>query len=391
MGATETVVVLVALLVGGLLGRYADKRRALDREVNRYYDLSLDLFCSADFEGRFTRVNPAWERTLGHSAADLTSRPFLEFVHPGDREATLAETAKLATGAESIRFRNRYRRADGEYVWLEWNALAAPDTSGIYATARDVTAQHLAEQALSDQSGRLERMVRERTDALQDSRVETLKRLALAAEYRDDDTHEHTERVGRTAAAIAQGLGFSDELASLMRNAASLHDVGKLGVPDAILLKPGKLSPAEFRLMQEHVQVGATILADSSFAVVQLAAEIALTHHERWDGTGYLRGLSRDQIPISGRIVAVADVFDALTHSRPYKEAWGVERAVAEILSQSGTHFDPRVVKVFATLDHGRLVHPVDQYDLDLPSPPLTAPPEGFGITLGEIQEELAV
>jgi putative two-component system response regulator len=303
------------------------------------------------------------------------SRPFIEFVHPDDRERTQAEAAKLAElGTDTISFRNRYRRADGTYLWLEWNARANAEERKIYATARDITSQQQAEEALENQSAILERTVRERTLALEEARLETLQRLALAAEYRDDDTYEHTERVGRTAALIALELGLSEDTAALLRRAAPLHDVGKLGVSDAILLKPGKLTPVEFGEMKKHVRMGAGILAGSRYPTLQMARQIALTHHERWDGEGYLQGLRGEAIPLTGRIVALADVFDALTHERPYKRAWPLDEAVAEIERVAGEHFDPRVVEAFAGLNHQALLEPIERYDLDLPPEPLTAP-----------------
>jgi PAS domain S-box-containing protein/putative nucleotidyltransferase with HDIG domain len=366
------------LLVGGLLGRFVDGRHALEAKVERHYDLSRDLFCTATFDGYFEELNPAWEQTLGRSKAELRSRPFIDWVHPADQKRTLAETAKLAdTGTDTVSFRNRYLKADGGYVWLEWNASPAPEDRRIYATARDITPQKQAEEALQNQSDVLERSVRERTRALQGSRLETLQKLAIAAEYRDDDTRQHTERVGRTAALIARELGFPDETVALIRRAAPLHDIGKVGVPDSILLKPGKLSDEEFEVMKEHVEIGAKILAEGKFAILQLAQEIALTHHERWDGAGYPNGLRGEEVPAAGRIVAVADVFDALTHERPYKHAWPVEDAVTEIGQSAGGHFDPRVAEAFAALDHDRLLDPVEDYDLDLPSPPLSTPSDG--------------
>lgn len=376
-------------LVGGLLGRFVDERQALEVKVRRHYDLALDLFCTATFDGYFERLNPAWEKALGYSQAELCSQPFIDFVHPDDRERTQAEAAKLAeVGTDTISFRNRYRTAAGEYRWLEWQCHAVAAEERIYASARDVTVQQRAEAALQGQSELLEQTVRDRTQALEEARVETLQRLAVAAEYRDDDTHQHTERVGRTAALIARQLGLSQDTVALIRRAAPLHDIGKIGVSDAILLKPGKLTPEEFRLMQEHVSIGARILTGGKFAVLQLAREIALTHHERWDGTGYSSGLSREAIPLSGRIVAVADVFDALTHDRPYKEAWPLEDAVTEIERLAGRHFDPEVVKAFAALDHVRLLESVELYDPELPAPPLTAATEGNGT--GMMAAELA-
>ena len=164
-------------------------------------------------------------------------------------------------------------------------------------TARDITTQKQAEQALQNQSDILERTVRERTDALEESRLETLQRLAIAAEYRDDATYQHTERVGRTAAMISRRLGFGAKQAALLRRAAPLHDIGKVGIPDQILLKPGKLTESEWRVMKEHTEMGAKILGEGTFPVLQMAQEISLYHHERWDGTGYPSGIAGEKSP----------------------------------------------------------------------------------------------
>jgi putative two-component system response regulator len=262
-------------------------------------------------------------------------------------------------GAETINFRNRYLTADGELRWLEWNARVDEKRKLIYATARNITAQVEAEQALAKQSESLEETVRTRTKALEESRLEVLQRLAFTAEHRDDDTYEHTERVGRTAARIARQLGFKPEDVELIRRAAPLHDIGKVGVPDAVLLKPGDLTPEEFEQMKKHVEVGAQILARGRFDVLHVARTIAQTHHERWDGKGYMHGLAGTDIPLVGRITAVADVFDALTHDRPYKPAWPLEEAVAEIRRGAGSRFDPDVVDAFLELDHARLLFPI--------------------------------
>ena len=210
-------------------------------------------------------------------------------------------------------------------------------------------------QALADSTAVAMENIRVYQD-LEASRLETLERLALAAEYRDSVTHEHTERVGQTAFLLASELGLPGSEASLIGQAAPLHDLGKLAIPDAILLKPGKLLTAEFQLIQEHPNAGASILADSSYEVLRLAEEIALTHHEWWDGSGYPAGLKEEEIPIGGRIVALADVFDALTHERPYKDAWPVRDAVAEIRRLEGRQFDPAVVEAFLRLGPEKLV-----------------------------------
>jgi putative two-component system response regulator len=202
----------------------------------------------------------------------------------------------------------------------------------------------------------LETKVRERTVDLEKAQLETLQRLAMAAEYRDDDTGLHTKRVGGTAGRIAQVLGLPAQQVDLLTRAAPLHDVGKIGIADAILLKPGKLTNEEFGIMQQHTVIGAKMLSGSSSLWLQLAEEIALSHHERWDGRGYPQGLCGQEIPLVGRIVAVADVFDALTHERPYKKAWPVATAAAEIEAHAGSQFDEQVVKAFMTLPHDELV-----------------------------------
>lgn len=193
----------------------------------------------------------------------------------------------------------------------------------------------------------LEEKVRERTRKLEQAQLEILQRLARAAEYRDDTTGQHTQRVGETAAHLAEALGLPPIEVEMIRWAAPLHDVGKIAIPDLILLKEDKLTPAEFEVMKSHTTVGGALLGESQFPILQIAEQIALTHHERWDGQGYPYGLRAEAFPLVGRIVAVADVFDALTHERPYKPAWSVDEAVAELQRQKGRQFDPDVVDAF--------------------------------------------
>lgn len=202
-----------------------------------------------------------------------------------------------------------------------------------------------------EQNRELEKKVHERTRDLEAAQAEILDRLALASDFRDDVTGRHARRVGRYAEQVARALGLSPAEAELYRWAAPLHDIGKLGVPDAVLLKPGPLTSAEFEQMKQHTTVGARLLSGSRFPVLQLACEIALTHHERWDGAGYA-GLAGKAIPLSGRVVAVCDVFDALVNERPYKEPWPMDQALQEIAAQRGHMFDPAVADAFlATLD----------------------------------------
>jgi response regulator RpfG family c-di-GMP phosphodiesterase len=210
-------------------------------------------------------------------------------------------------------------------------------------------------QALADSTAVAMENVRVNRE-LEDSRLETLQRLALAAEYRDDGTRQHTERVARTSFALAEHLGLPADQASLIYRAAPLHDVGKLAVPESILLKPGRLTPDEFAQVKSHTTTGGAILAGSSSEILRTAEEIALTHHEWWNGHGYPAGLAGEDIPLCGRIVAVADVFDALTHERPYKDAWPIDQAVDEIRSLRSSQFDPDIVAVFMELDPDTLV-----------------------------------
>lgn len=199
---------------------------------------------------------------------------------------------------------------------------------------------------IQSQNQLLEAKVRERTRALEEAQVEIVARLAVAAEFRDDNTGQHTQRVGQMSALLATQLGLPDGQVSLIRRAAELHDVGKIGVPDTILQKIGRLTSEEFEIVKTHTTIGARILSGGKFPLLRLAEEIAFTHHERWDGTGYA-GIRGSDIALAGRIVTVADVFDALTQQRPYKPAWPVTDAIAEIDRQRGRQFDPAIVDAF--------------------------------------------
>ena len=192
----------------------------------------------------------------------------------------------------------------------------------------------------------LDDRVRERTAELEIARIETIERLARAAEYRDDDTGQHARRVGNISALIAAELGETPERVELLRRAAPLHDVGKIGIPDSILLKPRALTAEEFAVIRTHTVIGAQILAGSGNPLLQMAEEIARSHHEHWNGEGYL-GMRGDEIPLTGRIVAVVDMFDALVNERPYKRAWPVGDAIAEIQRLRGAQLDPQEVDAF--------------------------------------------
>ncbi len=196
----------------------------------------------------------------------------------------------------------------------------------------------------------LEAKVRERTAELSISRREALETLARLAEFRDYDTGQHTKRVGELSASIARELQHPEVFAEALRLAAPLHDLGKIALPDSILLKAGKLDNDEIETMRGHTVVGGQVFSGVESPLMILCREIALHHHERWDGTGYPTGIAGEAIPLAARIVAVADVYDALVNTRPYKAAWSHEEAVAEIKSKSGTQFDPAIVDAFLAL-----------------------------------------
>jgi putative two-component system response regulator len=212
---------------------------------------------------------------------------------------------------------------------------------------------HALYTALQLQNASLERIVRHRTEELERSRLETLQALALASEFRDDQTGHHSQRVGTLAAAIGQMLGLPGEQVDLLRRAAPLHDVGKIGIPDHILLKSGRLTPPEIVSMREHTTIGYDILSPFQSTMLRVARDVALTHHERWDGSGYPQGLRASDIPLEGRIVSVADAFDAMSHDRPYQQARPVPVVVDEILAGAGTQFDPAVATALASVIAG--------------------------------------
>lgn len=190
-------------------------------------------------------------------------------------------------------------------------------------------------------------------EELKKTHLELIQRLGRAAEYKDNETGMHVMRMSHTSRILALALGFNEDFAEKLLQAAPMHDIGKIGIPDHILLKPGRLDDEEMRTMQQHPLIGAEILANTNSELIQLAHSVALYHHEKWDGSGYPNQLQAEQIPIEARIVAVADVFDALTNKRPYKDAWSVEKTMELINEQSGKHFDPQVVDALVqSLNH---------------------------------------
>lgn len=221
------------------------------------------------------------------------------------------------------------------------------DRAEMTMRVRNLLDAHLAHRLVHDQKSVLEDMVRQRTEELRETRLQVVRRLGRAAEYRDNETGLHIIRMSQVSALLANGIGCMEGMCEQMLHASPMHDIGKIGIPDSILLKPGKLDAAEFEIMKTHAAIGAEILSGDNSELLTLARTIALTHHEKWDGSGYPNGLKGKDIPLPGRIVAVADVFDALTSARPYKKAWPVEEAVTFMKEQTGRHFDPMVIDHF--------------------------------------------
>mgnify|MGYP000199267757 CR=1 FL=1 len=207
---------------------------------------------------------------------------------------------------------------------------------------------------LKRQNEFLEAKVCERTHELQQrneelgrTRLEIIRHLGRAGEYRDNETGMHVLRMSKSCRRLALAVGLGENRAEQILQASPMHDVGKIGIPDHILLKPGKLDPDEWEVMKNHVEIGADLMSENDSDLIQLARTIALSHHEKWDGSGYPNGAKGEDIPIEGRICAICDVFDALTSKRPYKPAWPIEKAIDVINKSSGTHFDPRLVSLF--------------------------------------------
>lgn len=201
--------------------------------------------------------------------------------------------------------------------------------------------------ALHDQNRELAQRVKEQTETINDTRLKIIQRLGRAAEYKDDNTGMHVIRMSHYARVLGRAAGMNDTMADTLLDAAPMHDIGKIGIPDRILQKAGALDADEWRIMQSHTDMGTKIIGDDPSELLRMAKQVAATHHECWDGSGYPLGLKGENIPLVGRIVAIADVFDALTSKRPYKEAWTVEDSIAHLQAQAGKQFDPQLIRLF--------------------------------------------
>jgi cyclic di-GMP phosphodiesterase len=225
------------------------------------------------------------------------------------------------------------------------------DSAEVLLRIRNLLETRFLYQTLRDQNSELERKVVERTKELEESRLEVLERLAVAVEFRDDDTGNHTKRVAEVSATLAEAIGLPPATVELIRRAAPLHDIGKVAIPDNILLKAGPLTAPEFATMKTHTVIGSVMLADGRSELVRVSQRIARSHHEWWDGSGYPDKTSREAIPLEARIVAIADFLDALTHDRPYRPAWSLADTLEEIAARAGIHFDPKIAGALARID----------------------------------------
>ncbi|MBF0103656.1 MAG: two-component system response regulator [Desulfobacterales bacterium] len=225
------------------------------------------------------------------------------------------------------------------------------DVAEIHSRVKTHLHLKIAQERQKNQNIILEKMVAERTKELEQTQIEIIERLGLAAEYRDKETGNHIQRMSKFCELLGKTIGLSDKECKILGLASRMHDVGKIGISDNILLKPAKLTPEEREIMKRHSIIGANLLSKSNSELLQQAEIIARTHHEKWDGTGYCEGLKGEQIPLMGRIVCICDVFDALISRRSYKDPWPVELAFNEIKAGSGTFFDPTLVSEFIQLE----------------------------------------
>jgi PAS domain S-box-containing protein len=329
------LMVLLAVLVRVRRRIVAQANALADQEARTraVIEHAPDVVLLVDGDGTVCYHSPSAEELMGRAPDEIGGTTLMEGVHDGDREALERAFAEMAADRGAPRsFVCRVRHSEGSWRIVEargTNLLHDPAVQAIVINARDVSDRVRAEEKARE------------------AELEVLERLAAAGEARDDDTGQHTRRVGELAARIAQALGLSADEVDLIRLAAPLHDVGKIGIPDSILRKPGRLTPDEFAIMQTHTLIGASMLADGATRHMWMAESIARSHHEWWNGTGYPERLSGDAIPLAARIVAVADVYDALTHARPYRGAWKRDRVIRELRRKTGTHFDPQVVQAF--------------------------------------------
>lgn len=293
-----------------------------------------------------------------------TLKSFLRYVHPDDAEFMRLTIDRVADGIVDPEYQYRMLKKDGSTMWVDVRCVLSRDAAGkprkLLGTLQDVTESKLTVEKLREYNDRLEDMVSEKVAEISRAQMATIYALVTLAESRDDDTGEHIVRTSAYCRLLAEKLSRTEKYRYKMdisfvddiEQASPLHDIGKVGIPDAILLKPGRLSPAEFEIMKTHTTIGYnTLLGVSEKCTtsdfIKMGMEIALGHHEKWDGSGYPCGLQGEDIPLSARIMAVADVYDALRSKRVYKDGYSHEMSVSMIVEKRGSHFDPQLVDIF--------------------------------------------
>jgi PAS domain S-box-containing protein len=316
-----------------------DNRATHDELEHRFRQLvdqlpTIVYLWEAGADGQCYYVSPAIEPVLGYAVEEWLADPHLwaKRLHPEDRDRVVAQELRCREEGEDLDCEYRMFARDGRVVWIRDRAVPIQ---------RNGSPHHL-QGLMYDVSAEKEAQA-----SLRRSREETIRRLSRASEFRDDETGAHIERMSRYCELIAARLGLGREFVEQLRIASPMHDVGKIGVADAILLKPGPLDAHERAEMERHPEIGYGILAGSGAELLDLAATIAWTHHERFDGGGYPQGLKGEEIPLEGRIAAVADVFDALTSDRVYRAAFSPTQAIAMMRAERGSQFDPRVLDAF--------------------------------------------
>lgn len=300
------------------------------------------------------KTNP--EQALEWATQHTADLVFVDYVMPEMNGIDFVRLLKTLPKYESVPVIMITIKKDAETRYAALNAgvadfLSKPvDVYECTARSKNLLTMHQQHTALQNKSNLFESLVRVATSEIRTREKETLMRLARAGEHKDYDTAMHLKRMSLYSRALAEKIGMSDEEVDIIELAAPLHDIGKIGIPDSILLKKGALDDVELKTMRKHPLIGYEILQDSPSKYLQKGSEIALAHHERFDGTGYPYNIKGTDIPLSARIVAVADVFDALTSVRPYKEAWSIDQAFDYIRNESGKHFDPDLVEALLTM-----------------------------------------
>jgi putative two-component system response regulator len=326
-----------------------------DQEQN--INLLRRILLRAGYESIASTTNPGEALTL---KAEFQPDLVLLDLHMGDGKDGFQVLEELVTNPRGVDHLPVLMITADDSAEVKRRALALGakdfvrkpfDSAEVLLRIRNLLETRFLYQTLRDQNSELEQKVAERTKELEESRLEVLERLAVAVEFRDDDTGNHTKRVAEVSATLAAAIGLPPATVELIRRAAPLHDIGKVAIPDNILLKAGPLTAPEFATMKTHTVIGATMLRDGRSELVRVSQRIARSHHEWWDGSGYPDRTAKEAIPLEARIVAIADFLDALTHDRPYRPAWSLEDTLSEIAARAGIHFDPKIAGALAGID----------------------------------------